>query len=43
MFPRAKDIMEETFQNMVVIFAEDSPKEFVAFMESHGPSSEGQE
>lgn len=43
MFPRAKDIMEETVQNMEMIFAEDSPREFVAIMKSHGPPPEGQE
>jgi 2-polyprenyl-6-methoxyphenol hydroxylase-like FAD-dependent oxidoreductase len=42
MFPRAKEIMEETFQNMGMIFAEDSPRPFVQFMESHGPPREAE-
>ena len=40
MFPRAKEIMEETWQNLGMIFAEDSPREFVKMMESHGPPAE---
>ena len=37
MFPRAKEIMEESFQNMKMIFAADSPRGFVEFMQSHFP------
>jgi 2-polyprenyl-6-methoxyphenol hydroxylase-like FAD-dependent oxidoreductase len=40
MFPRAKEIMDETWQNLGMIFAEDSPREFVKMMESHGPPAE---
>lgn len=41
MFPRAKEIMEETFQNMNMIFSEDSPKAFVEFFQqAYGPPAE---
>ena len=42
MFPRAREIMKETFQNMEIIFADDSPKPFVQFMKSHGPPPEAE-
>lgn len=37
MFPRAKEIMEETVHNMKMIFAADSPRGFVEFMQSYYP------
>ena len=40
MFPRAKNIMEKTFQNMEMMFTEDSPREVVKFMKSRGPLPE---
>lgn len=42
MVPRAKEIMKEAFQNMEIIFADDSPKPFVQFMKSHGPPPEAE-
>ncbi|CZR65395.1 related to tetracycline resistance protein from transposon Tn4351/Tn4400 [Phialocephala subalpina] len=37
MFPRAKVVMEESWNNLGIIFAEDSPRGFVEFFKSHGP------
>jgi 2-polyprenyl-6-methoxyphenol hydroxylase-like FAD-dependent oxidoreductase len=40
MMQRMKPIMEETYQNLEIIFADDAPMGFVKFMQSHGPPPE---
>ncbi|KAF8860298.1 FAD/NAD(P)-binding domain-containing protein [Acephala macrosclerotiorum] len=37
MFPRAKEVMDESWNNLGMIFTEDSPRGFVEFFLSHGP------
>jgi 2-polyprenyl-6-methoxyphenol hydroxylase-like FAD-dependent oxidoreductase len=37
LFPRAKDIAEETWRNLQMIFADDAPDGFVKAMMSYGP------
>jgi 2-polyprenyl-6-methoxyphenol hydroxylase-like FAD-dependent oxidoreductase len=37
MFIRAQEKMRESYENLELIFAEDSPKGFVEMMKSHGP------
>jgi 2-polyprenyl-6-methoxyphenol hydroxylase-like FAD-dependent oxidoreductase len=37
LFPRAKDIAEETWRNLQMIFADDAPDGFVQAMMSYGP------
>ena len=40
MFPRAKDIADETWRNLQMIFADDAPDGFVNAMLSYGPPPE---
>jgi hypothetical protein len=37
MFVRAQEKMRDTYENLGLIFAEDSPKGFVEIMKSHWP------
>lgn len=37
MFPRVKEVMEESWRNLNMIFSEDSPKQFLEFFQNHGP------
>jgi len=40
LFPRAKDIAEETWRNLHMIFADDAPDGFVKAMMNYGPPPE---
>lgn len=40
MMQRMGPFMEETYENLEMIFAEDAPRGFVEFMQSHGPPPE---